>query len=418
MSQQQLWVDPFSGLSGDIWIGGWLALGVPEAELRAVLSLLPFDDLGLRVDEAVRCGIQGTKASVVIGGRVDEGQTEHVDLEAGARRATSRRKAMRLGGGDPPAHGLAWKEIDALLKKHLPSRIGEVARSAFEKLGLAEARVHGLPLGQVHFHEVGMKDSIADMALASAGWIALEEPTTHIGSIALGRGRTKMAHGDFPIPAPAALFLLEGFETHPGVAPLDKELTTPTGAALAAQLATHRKAPARFIPQRSAFAAGGWDFKDSPNVCRFTLGEVPGASAALLQLETNLDDATPQQVAHAQALLMEHGALDVWITAATFKKGRSGWVLGMILEPSRLEPLTRIIGAELPTLGLRYWPLHRLEADRRFSTADVDGESVLVKEGSWEGITQRHPEFEDARRAAEKLNQPLRDVQKKAEEGG
>ncbi|MBL0210723.1 MAG: DUF111 family protein [Holophagaceae bacterium] len=90
-------------------------------------------------------------------------------------------------------------------------------------------------------------------------------------------------------------------------------------------------------------------------------------------------------MAHAQARLMEAGALDVWVTSATFKKGRSGWVLGMILEPSRLEPLTQIISAELPTLGLRYWPLHRLEADRRFSTADVEGESVPVKEGSWEG---------------------------------
>ena len=359
MANQHLWVDPFSGLSGDIWIGGWLALGVPEAELRATLNLLPFDDLDLLKDAVMRCGIQGIKAGVVIGGRVDEGQAEHVILEGGARRATFRRKAVKAGSH---IQGYTWKEVDALLKEHLPSRIAEVARGAFEKLGLAEARVHGIPLDQVHFHEVGMKDSIADVALASAGWIALGEPITHIGPIALGQGCTRMAHGDYPIPAPAAFLLLEGFETIPGVAPMNRELTTPTGAALAAQLATYRKAPARFIPQKSAFAAGGWGFSDSPNVCRFTLGDVPGDGATLLQLETNLDDATPQQVAHAQALLMEQGALDVWITAATFKKGRSGWVLGMILEPARLEPLTQIITSELPTLGLRYWPLHRLEA--------------------------------------------------------
>lgn len=415
MAHQHLWVDPFSGLSGDIWIGGWLALGVPEAELRATLNLLPFDDLDLRVDAVMRCGIQGIKASVVIGGRVDAGQTEHVNLETGVKRATFRRKAMKPGGC---VQSCTWKEADTLLKDYLPSRIAEVARGAFEKLGLAEARVHGIPLDQVHFHEVGAKDSIADVALASAGWIALEEPTTHIGPIALGQGRTKMAHGDYPIPAPAVFFLLDGFETIPGAAPMNKELTTPTGAALASQLATCRKAPARFIPQRSAFAAGGWDFNDSPNVCRFTLGDVPGDGATLLQLETNLDDATPQQVAYAQAQLMEQGALDVWITAATFKKGRSGWVLGMILEPSRLEPLTQIITTELPTLGLRYWPLHRLEADRSFSSVDVEGESVSVKEGTWAGVSQRQPEFEDARRAAEKLKKPLRSVQKKAKEGG
>jgi uncharacterized protein (TIGR00299 family) protein len=407
-------VDPFSGLSGDIWIGGWLALGVPEAELRATLRLLPFDDLELRVDEELRCGIQGLKASVVIGGRVDTGQTEHVNLETGSRRATFRRKTTTPGGH---VHGHTWKEVDALLKKHLPNRVAEVARGAFEKLGFAEARIHGIPLDHVHFHEVGLKDSIADVALASAGWIALEEPITHIGPIALGKGHTKMAHGIFPIPVPAAFLLLDGFETIPGIAPMNKELTTPTGAALAAQLATHREAPPRFIPQRSAFAAGGWDFSDSPNVCRFTLGDVPGSGAALLQLETNLDDATPQQVAHTQCRLMEQGALDVWVTTATFKKGRSGWVLGMILEPSKLDPLTQIITAELPTLGLRYWPLNRLEADRHFSSVDIEGEPVSVKEGSWPGATTRQPEFEDVKRAAQKLKQPLRSVQKKAKEG-
>lgn len=414
MAHRHLWVDPFSGLSGDIWIGGWLALGVPEAELRAALGRLPFDDLALRVDVAMRCGIQGIKASVVIGGRVDQGLTPHVALGAGAKRAASRRTAMKSGGH---VHGWTWKEIDGLLKAHLPSRISEVARGAFEKLGLAEAQVHGIPLDQVHFHEVGMKDSIADVALASAGWVALEEPTTHVGPIALGHGRTKMAHGDYPIPAPAAFILLDGFETVQGAAPMDKELTTPTGAALAAQLATYRKAPARFIPQRSGFAAGGWDFSDSPNVCRFTLGDVPGHGEALFQLETNLDDATPQQVAHTQARLMEQGALDVWVAAATFKKGRSGWVLGMILEPSRLEPLAQILTAELPTLGLRYWPLRRLEADRHFSSVEVEGESVSIKEGRWPGISIRQPEFEDAKRAAEKLKQPLRSIQKKAKGG-
>ncbi len=406
-----LWVDPFSGLSGDIWIGGFLALGVPVADLRATLKQLPFDDLGLKVDAVMRCGIQSLKASVVIGGQVDAGLTEHVDLRPGAKRATFRRQASRPGGH---VHGYTWREVDDLLKARLPNRTGDLARAAFEKLGLAEARVHGLPLDQVHFHEVGLKDSIADVVLAASGWVALGEPTTHLGPIATGQGRTRMAHGDYPIPAPAAFFLLEGFETLPGVAPLDKELTTPTGAALAVQFATHRQAPARFIPRTVGFAAGGWDFSASPNVCRFSLGEVPGDGASLLQLETNLDDATPQQVAHAQSRLLEQGALDVWITPATFKKGRSGWVLGMILQPAQLEALAQILVAELPTFGLRWWPLQRLEAERSFVPADVEGEAVPVKVGRWPASTTHQPEFEDARRAAENLDQPLRAVQAKA----
>lgn len=409
----QLWVDAFSGLSGDLWVGGFLALGVPEADLRAVLRSLPFEDLDLRVDTVMRCGVQGLKASVLIGGRVDAGGP-HLELPPGAKRALRRHVKTQPGAH---VHGLRWVEVDTLLKERLEPRIAESARGAFERLAHAEARVHGLPLAEVHFHEVGVKDSIADVALAAAGWVRLGEPTVHVGPIALGTGRTPMAHGNYPIPGPATLNLLDGFELVPGAAPEGKELTTPTGAALAAQLASSKRAPRRFIPAKSAFAAGGWDFPDSPNVARFILGEVPSGNAALLQVETNLDDATPQQVAHAQARLMEAGALDVWVTAATFKKGRSGWVLGMILEPSKVEPLTQLLVAELPTLGLRMWPLQRLEAERSFSAAEVEGQAIAVKEGRWPGATTRQPEFEDAKVAAKALGKPLREVQKAAKRG-
>jgi len=409
----QLWVDAFSGLSGDLWLGGFLALGVPEAELRAVLRRLPFDDLELRVRTELRCGVQGTKASILIGGKVDKGGA-HLELPAGAKRAVMRHVKAKPGGH---AHGLRWAEVDALLAKHLAPRIADIARGAFEKLAHAEARVHGLAVGDVHFHEVGVKDSIADVALAAAGWTLLGEPAVHLGPIALGTGRTPMAHGHYPIPGPATLYLLDGFEVVPGAAPDGRELTTPTGAALAAQLASSKRAPHRFIPSRSAFACGGWDFADSPNVCRFVLGEVPGAEAPLVQVETNLDDATPQQVAHAQARLMEAGALDAWVVPATFKKGRSGWVLGLIAEPGSVELLTQILVAEVPTLGLRMWPLQRLEADRGFAAATVEGHAVPVKEGHWPGTAIRQPEFEDARRAAQALGQPLRAVQKAAKKG-
>lgn len=409
----QLWVDAFSGLSGDLWVGGFLALGVPEAGLRAVLRGLPFDDLDLRVDTVLRCGVQGTKASILIGGAVDEGGP-HLDLPPGAKRVLRRHVKTKAGAH---VHGLRWTEVDAILRQHLEPRIAQVARGAFEKLAQAEAKVHGLTLEKVHFHEVGVKDSIADVALAAAGWVLLGEPEVHVGPIALGRGRTPMAHGDYPIPGPATLHLLDGFEIVPGAAPEGRELTTPTGAALAAQLAASKRAPHRFIPARSAFAAGGWDFPGSPNVCRFVLGELPASPAALLQVETNLDDATPQQVAHAQSRLMEAGALDVWVIAATFKKGRSGWVLGMIAEPGRLDALTQILVAELPTLGLRMWPLQRVEAERSFAASDVEGQPVPVKEGRWPGATTRQPEFEEARRAAAALGRPLRDVQRAAKKG-
>ncbi len=300
--------------------------------------------------------------------------------------------------------------MEELLVRHLEGGTREVARRAFEALGRAEARVDGVSLEQVHFHEVGLQDSLADVALAAAGWVALGEPAVHVGPVATGYGRARMAHGDYPIPAPAALLLLEGFEVVRGRAPEDRELCTPTGAALASALATHRRAPSRFVPRRIGFAAGGWDFEGSPNVCRFILGEVPAGAPHLLQIETNVDDATPQQVAHAQARLMEAGALDVWVLPATFKKGRSGWVLGLISEPARLEALSQILVAELPTLGLRCWPLQRMEAERGFTKLDVEGRPLSVKEGRWPGTLTRQAEFEEARSIAEELDLPLREV--------
>jgi len=408
-----LWVDPFSGFSGDIWIGGFLGLGVPEAELRAVLRRLPFPELDLRVETVMRCGLQATRASVLVGGKVDSGEAPHLLLEppaSGSRRVVRRRSVRPQGH----AHGLRWREVDDLLKAYLPDRIGETARGAFEKLGGAEALAHGIPLAEVHFHEVGLQDSIADVALAAAGWVLLGEPEVWVGPVAVGQGRARMAHGEYPIPGPAALHLLAGFEIRPGVAPVDKELATPTGAALAAQLASVRHAPTRFIPSRAVFAAGSYDFAHTPAACRFVLGRIPEAAPDLVQLEINLDDATPQQVAHAQARALEAGALDVWVIPATFKKGRSGWVLGAVLPAPRLEPVAAVLTSELPTLGLRWWSLQRLEAERTFSTADVQGQPVAVKEGRWPGSTVAQPEFEDARRAAEALGEPLRKVQAQA----
>lgn len=402
-----LWVDPFSGLSGDLWVGGFAALGVPEVELRQQLRRLPFPDLDLRLETVLRCGLQATKASILIGGRADEGGTPH--LLPGALKA--RRRTVQVGGH---AHGLTWADTDALLATHLEGTIAEVAREAFHRLGASEAKVHGTSLEHVHFHEVGVKDSIADVALAAAGWVLLGQPAVHIGPLALGKGTCRMAHGDYPIPGPATLYLLDGFQTKLGVAPEDKELTTPTGAAVAAALATSKQAPARFIPERTAFAAGGWDFPTSPNACRFVLGQVPSGAAELLQVETNIDDATPQQVAYAQARLIEAGALDCWVTAATFKKGRSGWVVGLIAEPSTLETLCAVLVSELPTLGLRSWPLQRLEAQRRFTEG---GGGVTVKEGQWPDHLTRQPEFEDAARVARASGRPLRDIQDDAKKG-
>lgn len=400
-----LWIDPFGGLSGDLWVAGLSGLGVDPEALRAVLRRFPFPGLDATFSRVMRCGLEAHRAEIRIGGKVDDGSAPHM-LKAGGSF-----KAVRRG---KPFHGHTWADVDALLKTHLEGRAADMARDAYRRLGESEARVHGVTLDEAHFHEVGNQDSIADVALAATAWMLLGEPEVFVGPMAVGKGRVNIAHGAYPIPTPATLHLLEGFEVNPGVAPDGKELTTPTGAALAAALATHRSAPARFIPHRAVFAAGSYDFPDTPAASRFVLGRVPEPAGALWQLETNIDDATPQQVAFAQARLLEAGAVDAWVLPATFKKNRAGWVLGCLVPPAYREAVVARLVAELPTLGIRGWSVDRVEAERTFHTTDVDGQIVSIKTGTWPGTITRQPEYEDAARAARALDQPLRDVQTEA----
>ncbi len=430
-----LWVDPFGGLSGDIWVAGLQGLGADGEALRAVLRRFPFPGLDAGFTKVMRCGLEAHRAEIRIGGKVDDGSAPHMLLtgegaelglapsrgaEGGHRERSeqavppSRKASFKAVRRGKPYHGHTWADVDALLKTHLEGRAADAARDAYRRLGEAEARVHGVSLADAHFHEVGNQDSIADVALAATAWMLLGEPEVHVGPIAVGKGRVNIAHGAYPIPTPATLHLLEGFEVNPGVAPDGKELTTPTGAALAAALATHRSAPRRFIPHRAVFAAGSYDFPDTPAASRFVLGRIPESAGALLQMETNVDDATPQQVAFAQARLMEAGALDAWVVPATFKKNRAGWVLGCLIPPAFREPVIARLVAELPTLGVRCWSVDRAEAERAFQSREVDGQSVSIKEGVWPSTVTRQPEYDDAARAAEALDRPLREIQAEA----
>lgn len=267
-----LWVDPCCGLAGDVWVGGFAALGVPVADLKAVLRGMPFPELDCCVEEVMRCGVRATRARILIAGLTDEGRSPHLHL-SGRGGQVRRGRGTSLVAASPHPRA-TWSGIDALLARHLPPRIAEPARDAFHRLATAEAAAHGLALDRVRFHQAGTPDSIADVVLACAGWVFLGEPEVHMGPIALGRGHLQLPGGLHPIPGPAARTLLEGFETHPGSAPEDYELCTPTGAALAAALTTHRGAPSRLRDPRAAFSAGSYDFPHTPAVCRWVLGRL------------------------------------------------------------------------------------------------------------------------------------------------
>jgi uncharacterized protein (TIGR00299 family) protein len=271
------------------------------------------------------------------------------------------------------------------------------AIAVFQRLGEAEAQVHQVPLEKVHFHEVGAADSIADIVGACVAFDLLGVESIVCSPLNVGSGTVETEHGMLPVPAPATALLLVNAPVYargPAV-----ELTTPTGAAVAATLAKRFGALPPMKVARMGYGAGGHDFTEQPNVLRVILGEETGAAEALTVsvIEANIDDLSPQVLAYAAERLMDAGALDVTLQPILMKKGRPGQLLRVVAKPEDREALARIVFAETSTLGLRLYDAERRVQTREFTEVETPHGKVRVKvsaEGSYA------PEYEDCRRLA------------------
>ncbi len=362
-------LEPIGGIAGDMFLAAALDLGVDRAALVAALGTLGVTGWTLEVRRATSSGIAGT----------------HVEV--------------KVEGEQPHARGLA--EILALVDgSGLAPRARAAARAVFERIGRAEAKVHGVALEAVHFHEVGAVDSIVDVCGAAVVLDLLGWPRIVCAPPELGRGIARTAHGAMPVPPPAVLELLAGKPVRPGGPP--GEAVTPTGAALLAELAEVGPLPA-FVPGRIGYGVGTASWPDRPNVLRMTLGEEaalaapPGpAEAALWVLETNLDDCPGQLVARAMDAALEAGALDVWAAPVIMKKGRPGVLLCALVEEPRRAAVTRVLFEETTTLGVRRRAVERDALERALVTVETRYGPVRVKLGRADGRELgAHPEYED-----------------------
>ncbi len=316
---------------------------------------------------------------------------------------------MVVEGEQPHARGLA--EILGLIDRSgLSPRAKAAARALFERIGRAEAKVHAIPVEQVHFHEVGAVDSIVDLCGAAVVLDLLGWPRVLSAPPELGRGIVKTAHGPMPVPPPAVLELLAGKPVRPGGPP--GEAVTPTGAAILAELCEVGPLPA-FTPRRIGYGLGTVRWPDRPNLLRMTLGEVAAEAGAdaLWVLEANLDDCTGQLVARAIEAALEAGALDAWAAPLTMKKGRPGVLLGALCDEARRAAVTAVLFAETTTLGVRR---HRVERDalgRRLDTVETAYGPVRVKvalQGEREVGAQ--PEYDDCLARAREKGVAVREV--------
>jgi len=369
--------DCFSGISGDMVLGALADAGWPLAGLQAVVSAL---------------------------GLVDACRVQAAEVRRGSLRAT--RVQVEVTGVPSDVRHLSDVLLlieGSELSPPVKARSGEV----FRNLASAEARVHGISLEEVHFHEVGAVDAIVDVVGAVAGLAALGVEAVYASPLPLGQGAIRSEHGTLPLPAPATLELLAMARAPTRPAEAGVELVTPTGAAILATLAEFRQ-PAMTL-ERVGVGAGGRDDLPWPNVLRLWLGRaLEPESGAHVLIETNIDDMVPEAYGHVMEQLFAAGALDVFFTPIYMKKNRPATLLGVIARAGDEAMLAQLLLRETTTLGVRVQPLRRYEAGREVRTVETSFGPVRVKvkllEGRAVGVA---PEYEDCHRLAAEQRVPF-----------
>jgi uncharacterized protein (TIGR00299 family) protein len=425
-----LYLDPFSGVSGDMFLGALLDLGLDLERLKTELAKLPLGDYGLCAERVKRGTLQGVKFDV------DEDDDHHGhshdhdhghgdDHDHGAHRhlTPADYAGTTVWAGHASLHQhRTFASIKTMLEQSVLSpRAKADSLRVFTRLAEAEGRVHDMPIERVAFHEVGALDSIVDIVGACIGLELLGVDELWCGPVALGSGTVQCAHGLLPVPAPATLELVKGLPTRPS--PVEKELTTPTGAALVATLAAHFGPLPEMTIEKTGYGAGGRDNPAVPNVLRAVLGTVASAADpqsairdpefadTIVEIRTNLDDISPEALGHAVDLLLAQGALDVFFTPIQMKKSRPAMMLTVLAEPQQLAALATILFKETGTFGLRYQTLSRLKLAREMVSVQTEYGPVRVKVGRWQGdVVAVHPEFEDCKARAEGKGVPVRAV--------
>jgi uncharacterized protein (TIGR00299 family) protein len=375
--------DCFSGCSGDMVLGALIDAGLPLGMLKKGLSSLAVQGYKLSAKKVKRSTITATKFTVTVN-----------ETEAQPERSL--------------------KDILMLIKtSKLPKKVKNTASAIFQRLGEAESRIHGVPLEKVCFHEIGAVDSIIDIVGVAFGLDALKIERFYSSPLPLGSGTVSTAHGILPVPAPATLRLMAMSNAPIVDSPKQPqaELVTPTGAAIVTTLANFGK-PDMTI-EKVGYGAGTRDFEAWPNVMRIWIGEEiePGGSEALILLETNIDDMSPEIYGFLMEKLFAMQALDVWFTPIQMKKNRPAVMLS-VLAPRYAEfDLTQTIIRETSTLGMRVSPVFRHIAEREIIEFDSTVGHTKVKVKRFMGdILSIHPEYEECRRIALERNIPLQEV--------
>jgi len=384
------WFHCGAGTAGDMTLASLVDAGADSLQVIEILGGLALDDYALMFEHTQRAGVGATRAIVAV---------HHHD--------------------DHDSHHRSWRDIKQLLiDSELPARVRERALKVFATLAEVEARIHGVAVNDIEFHEVGSVDAIVDIVGTCAALEVLNVDRIFCSNIAVGHGNINSAHGTLPNPAPAVTALaalrgvtLVGLDDH-------RELATPTGVALMVALSDSFGAMPPLTVSSVGYGAGTNDIPGRANVVKVVIGEtlektvLSGAGQDVQLLEANVDDVTGEVIAHTIAELLNAGAYDAWATPIVMKKGRPAFTVHALCDPSLTEKISAVLVSETGTLGLRGSVIQRWPQTREEKTVSVLGHNIRIKIGS----SRIKVENDDAVSAARALSMPLREVLALAEQ--
>lgn len=374
--------DCFSGVSGDMILGALVDAGCELAAIEAELRRMPLSGWSVSAEKVRKKGLAATQV------RVETGEHHH--------------------------HRTLGTILELIGRAELPARVRERARGIFQRLGEAEAKVHGVALDKAHFHEVGAVDAIVDIVGAGAGFELLGIEGFACSALNVGGGTVETQHGVLPAPAPATVELLRGAPTYSSG--VQRELVTPTGAAIVSTLATEFGRQPRMKLEAAGYGAGSAELAEQPNALRLLIGESAEQAEApwddeIAVIEANLDDMNPQIYGYFSEKALGAGALDVYLSPAQMKKNRPGMLLTVLCRPEETERMMDLIFAETTTIGARTHTVRRRTLARESVRVETRFGAVHMKLSRRNGhVLTAAPEYEDCRRIAAEKGVPLKQV--------
>ncbi|WP_307789115.1 nickel pincer cofactor biosynthesis protein LarC [Glycomyces salinus] len=377
------WLDCAAGASGDMFLGALAGAGVDLAVMQGAVDALGTEPIRLSAAAAKRHGLAGVK----------------VDVAAPEAKADRRWRSIRAVIEDSPlADDVKARSLDA-----------------FARLAAAEAASHGIDIDDVHFHEVGALDSIADIVGASAGFAVLGAERVTASTVTVGGGTTRGSHGSIPLPAPAVLRVLSAAGA-PSVGAVPYEACTPTGAAIVAANADAYGEMPPMVVDEVGVGAGGRDPAERANLLRIVVGRETGAASPRpVVIETNVDDLDPRLWPAALAALLEAGASDAWLTPILMKKGRPAHTVHVLCRAEAVESVRSALVRHTTTIGMRSYEIDKYALERRYTRVEVDGHEIGVKLAlDGDEVVNVSIEYEDAAAAAAALARPLKVVMAQA----